>query len=244
MLAERTPSVSIITISKDDPAGLGATIESVRAQSYSDYELIVVRSGSSQSLDLGAGDPRLVVIDQPARGISRAFNTGVERARGEWIQFLNGGDAFLDARALQDLAAACRNDVEMVLSFAMMKGRDSTIPREALSLSSRSFLYASHQASLFRRRLFERYGHFLPQFQVRMDLEWLFRLPADTQYAFIDRRTVEYDATGVSGSRFVRSAIEEIHVLWRTRELFGRAAYIGAIVLPYRLLRHVWRQYH
>jgi glycosyltransferase involved in cell wall biosynthesis len=73
---DKPVAVSIVTISKDDPAGLQATIESVLAQTFVDFELIVVRSGTSQSLVLPA-DSRILVIDEPARGISRAMNSGV-----------------------------------------------------------------------------------------------------------------------------------------------------------------------
>ena len=242
MLASKTPLLSIITISKDDPVGLLSTVESVKEQSHGDYELIVVRSGSSQSLDLCAIDSRTVVIDEPPRGISRAFNSAIARARGDWIQFLNGGDTFLDADALLDLAASCKNDVDMVLSFAVVKGRGTTIPRDVLGQWSYGFLYASHQASLFHRRLFDGHGQFSTEFQVRMDLEWLSRLPAGAAYTFVDRRTVLFDTTGVSGERCIRSVLEEIVILWRNRALRHHVFYPAFVVLPYRLLRHVWRK--
>lgn len=234
--------VSIVTISKDDALGLGATVQSVLAQSHEDFECIVVRSGTSQLANLPA-DRRIVVVDVPARGISSALNAGVERACGDWVQFLNGGDRFLDGESLQRLVASADSTVRMVLSFARVDGRSFTIPRRTLRLGSDSFLYASHQATLFRRSLFEEHGLFTEEIRVRMDLEWLARLPPSLPFAFVEAVTVHFDATGVSASNVVQSSLEEAKILWRTRDRRSHALAVVMLLLPFRVLRRAWRHF-
>jgi len=179
----------------------------------------------------------------PARGISSAFNSGVERACGEWVQFLNGGDRFLDVDSLHRLVARADSTIHMVLSFARVDGRSFTIPRRALRCGSDSFLYASHQATLFRRSLFAEYGPFAEEVRVRMDLEWLARLPSSSPFAFVEAETVHFDATGVSASNVVQGSLEEAKILWRTPDQRSRALAVVMLLLPFRVLRRAWRRF-
>lgn len=233
--------VSIVTISKDDPTGLEATVRSVMSQSFTEYELILVRSGKSKQADLPV-DARIVVVDETARGISAAFNTGIARASGNWISFLNGGDQFIAADSLHLLTAGRNAGVKMVFSFARVDGHTFTIPRRALRYGKDTFLYASHQASLFHRGLFAEFGGFSDRLLIRMDLDWLSRLPSATPYAFVETATVRFDATGVSASNVVRSSIEEVKILWRSAKTRHLAVEVALLRLPFRVLRRIWRR--
>lgn len=73
---------------------VGSTIESVLAQSLTDYEIVAVNDGSADgSLDvLRRYEPRIIVIDQPNRGLSAARDAAAERARGEYLLFLDSDD--------------------------------------------------------------------------------------------------------------------------------------------------------
>lgn len=235
------PRVSIVTISKDDPQGLQRSLESARRQSWQDFEHLLVLSGTSARAD-GIEGPGRRRVEEGRRGISHALNAGVGQARGEWVQFLNGGDAFSDPQSLQALVAAATPGVQMVCGFANVQGRGFTLPRKRLESGRDSFLYVSHQATLFRRELFERHGLFDGRWRIHMDLEWLCRLPPDTPFAFVDREVIDFDASGVSAQSVVRSSLEEIEILWRRPEHRLRALRVLALLLPFRLARREWRR--
>lgn len=104
--------VSIVIPCKDGAAWLGQAIESCLGQSWPNVEVIVVDNGSSDtSLAVARGyGGRLVAILKCARpGASAARNLGLERAKGDFIQFLDADD-LLDrdkiARQMARLAAA------------------------------------------------------------------------------------------------------------------------------------------
>ena len=74
------------------------TLKSVLSQDYSDFEVVVVDDGStdnSVAIVESIGDPRIRLIKQENGGPSKARNTGVKNAKGEWILFLDADDEFL-----------------------------------------------------------------------------------------------------------------------------------------------------
>ena len=80
-------------------------IDSVIAQTFEDWEMILVNDGSKDGSlaicqEYAAKDKRISVIDKPNGGVSLARNRGLEQASGEWITFMDSDD-WLDDDAFQ-----------------------------------------------------------------------------------------------------------------------------------------------
>ncbi len=92
----RLPSVSVIMPTYNRARLLPRAIRSVLAQTYTDFELIVVDDASpdeTPEVAASLANPRLRYLRQPTnRGVSAARNTGVEAARGEIIVFVDDDD--------------------------------------------------------------------------------------------------------------------------------------------------------
>lgn len=88
------PRVSVVIPTFNRGALLIPAIESVLAQSYSDFEIIVVDDGSTDDTERVAAQylDRLTYIQQPNGGVARARNSGILQARGELICFLDSDD--------------------------------------------------------------------------------------------------------------------------------------------------------
>lgn len=82
-------------------------IESIRNQTYNDFELIIVDDGSTDETPLICDeyaniDNRITVIHKKNEGVSIARNTGIEQVKGEYILFFDGDD-FVEPYCLQEL---------------------------------------------------------------------------------------------------------------------------------------------
>ena len=91
------PLISVIVPVHNVEGHVIACLESLQAQSLSDFECIVVDDGSTDgsrdiAADLIAGDPRFTLIHQENRGLSGARNTGLDAARGMFIAFVDSDD--------------------------------------------------------------------------------------------------------------------------------------------------------
>jgi glycosyltransferase involved in cell wall biosynthesis len=107
------PRVSVITIFLDEERFLREAIDSVRAQTFSDWELILVDDGSrdrspaiAQS-SLDADPSRVRFLHHPARanrGMSASRNLGLDAARGDLVAFLDGDDVWLPEKLGEQVA--------------------------------------------------------------------------------------------------------------------------------------------
>ena len=100
--------VSIITINRNNLAGLEATHQSVASQTYRDFEWIVVDGGSTEGdLDFLEQHANEMAwwCSEPDSGVYNAQNKGINHARGEWMIFMNSGDIFHDKNVLESVFA-------------------------------------------------------------------------------------------------------------------------------------------
>ncbi|MDE6394665.1 MAG: glycosyltransferase, partial [Duncaniella sp.] len=89
--------ISVIIPAYNAQAYLRECLESVLAQSFSDWEVIVVDDGSTDSTaaiaqSFSARDSRVRVLSTVNRGVSAARNAALGMARGEWVTFLDSDD--------------------------------------------------------------------------------------------------------------------------------------------------------
>jgi glycosyltransferase involved in cell wall biosynthesis len=121
------PKVSVILPVHNGASTIGRALGSVFAQSFTDYEILVVDDGSTDetpSLLVDYGD-RIRVVTQSNRGVSASRNAGVRAASGEYIAFLDDDDEWMP-EMLARCAAALDQDPNCGLAYTGVLRVDQT----------------------------------------------------------------------------------------------------------------------
>jgi glycosyltransferase involved in cell wall biosynthesis len=206
-----SPLISICIPALEAERFLPAALESVRAQRFRDWELIVTEDGSRDATeDIVREFAR--TVSQPVRydrhsrnlGLPATRNTGIASARGEWIALLDADDVWTAGHL--DSAAALMHapSTEFIHSGSILFDSDSG--REILVRAPTPRIIADFPRSLFnggyviqpssvilRRRLWEDVGGFDPTFRYADDREmWLRCARTGAQFVYTGLNTCLY----------------------------------------------------
>jgi glycosyltransferase involved in cell wall biosynthesis len=111
--------VSVVIPTYNSAAFLGAAIQSVLSQTYSDFEVVVVDDGSTdntESVVHSFGD-QVCYVKQQNKGAGAARNHGIKRSRGEYVAFLDADDLWLPGKLGEQIPLLDR-DPELGLVYS------------------------------------------------------------------------------------------------------------------------------
>lgn len=117
--------VSIITPIYNAAKYLPALAKAIDAQTYKEYEWILIDDGSTDnsfsiSQQLALKNNRIICIHQENQGVSMARNIGLNKAHGEWICFLDADDT-IRPEWLQNYIIAIEKDVDIIFQGAILR---------------------------------------------------------------------------------------------------------------------------
>lgn len=133
------PFISIIIPVYKVEAYINKCLDSILAQNYDDFEVILVDDGSPDNSgticdEYSSKDARVKVIHKANAGVGAARNSGIDVAKGEWIMFVDSDD-YIDQGMLQSGVDAIANnkDTDVILFYNSMdnseKGTNELIDR-------------------------------------------------------------------------------------------------------------------
>jgi glycosyltransferase involved in cell wall biosynthesis len=200
-----TRSVEQVTVSVVIPAYNAAwcvahAVDSVLAQHFRDYELIVVNDGSSDNTAevLSAYDDKLRVVDKPNGGLSSARNAGIGAARGRYVAFLDADDRWLPGKLDKQVALmTARPELVFCSTAALLEDPDGMPLGEwrcgsnsmsALKgiFSANAYVAGSGSAVLVQMDALEKVGGFDERLRSLEDIDMWMRLSAIGDYACIE----------------------------------------------------------
>jgi glycosyltransferase involved in cell wall biosynthesis len=187
------PLISVITPVFDTPVQrLEEAIESVLAQAYENWELVLIDDGSSdadllRALPLLAARDRRITLKSLGKheGISAAMNHGLALARGEWVAFLDHDDVIEPDAVFQIVKLLQTHpDADLIYSDEDKLGEDGVeAPLFKPDWSPDFFLsynYVGHLTAV-RRDTVQRAGGFRSQFDSAQDYDLFFRVIEQTK---------------------------------------------------------------
>jgi len=204
----KSPTLSIITVNFNNNSGLRETIQSIREQSFSDYEHIIIDAdstdGSKETIArYSAESPYLSYwVSEPDKGIYDGMNKGIKQAKGEYIYFLNSGDFLFDSNVLTSISFdgteyICGN---MRMVYSDTEYEDIIPPEEIDGLHLlKSFL--PHPASFIHHSLFKNQEY---RTDYKIISDWIHMVDnivlKGCSYKHINLLISNFDSTGLSST--------------------------------------------
>ena len=224
--------LSIITINRNNAAGLEKTMASVLTQTCTDFEYVVVDGASTdgsveviQRLAPQFG-PRIKWISEPDKGIYNAMNKGMRMASGDYFQILNSGDCLASGEVTERMLS----EIEKQGRPSILYGNMVKCFPDGHKILTRSFagrpatmldMYhgtLNHDPTYIRRDLFEKYGDYDESLKIVSDWKWFYKAiilgGEDPKYA--DINVTLFDMCGISETNLTlrnqekRQALEEM----------------------------------
>lgn len=182
--------ISIITTTFNSGKTVEDTLKSVLAQTYADWELIVVDGASKDhTLDivrqyLPRFNGRLRYISEPDKGIYDGMNKGIAMAEGEVIGILNSDDFYTANDVLEQVAEAMKDRTIDAVYGDVHYVRDADLKKCVRYYTSKPFrrywmrfgFMPAHPSFYCRREVYRKYGSFDLSYKVAADFENLLRL--------------------------------------------------------------------
>ena len=251
--------LSIITINRNNAAGLEKTMQSVLSQTRTDFEYVVVDGASTDaSVDVvkrlapAFGD-RLKWVSEPDKGIYNAMNKGIRMAEGEYIEILNSGDCLAAPDVVEKMFAAVEKEGHPSILYGnMLKDfpdgrvhRDKGFAGEDITLLSLYIGTLNHSPAYIRRSLFDKYG--LYDESLKIDSDWKWYLQAivfgEEKPVYADIDVTLFDMTGISETNKGLAKAEReqtLRELVRPTVLADYDAWVPSIRMMKRIKRHPW----
>ncbi len=202
--------ISVIVPCYKQARFLGEAIESVLAQTYPNFEIIVVDDGSpDDASEVAAGYPCVRYIRQQNQGVSAARNAGTRQSKGYYLFFLDADD-----RLLPDALEVSLNYLKTYPEAALVYGRNRFISLDGspLPITHRPSVEGNHYLALLgynyiltgtammRRDVFEALGGFNTSLHGCEDYDFNLRVARSFPIYCHQQEIMEYRRHGTSAS--------------------------------------------
>ncbi len=220
-MSEQAPWLTVVSVVKDDPKGLAATLSSLAQQDLAGVEYVVVdgsadRNAVPDALTASPVPPRYS-WERP-RGIYPAMNSGLDEATGAFIFYANAGDTLLPdvlARVRPRLEATTAEWGYGRVGFRSPVG-SRIVPEPAWSYPvERRHHFARrrfppHQGTFMRTRELRRQGGFDESFRLTADYLAALRASVASEPVILDEMIAVFETGGASSTAW-REGLREFH---------------------------------
>ncbi len=219
------PKFSIITVTYNAASVLEPTLASVAAQSYKNWEYLLIDGGSSDDTVAKAkasGIEFAHIVSERDKGLYDAMNKGIKLATGDYLCFLNAGDAFHstqtlekivgaipDGNALPDILYGETAEVDENRKFVRM--RRLKAPEKLEWTSFKQGMLVCHQAFYARREIAPMYNL---DYRLSGDVDWCIKVMKRAQNMVnVGCTVVDYLQNGLSLQNHRASLMERFNIM-------------------------------
>lgn len=199
--------ISIIMPAYNAASYIEAALDSIVAQTYERYEVIIIDSLSTDRTsaivkEKQQNSPRIHFISEKDKGIYDAMNKGTGRARGEWIYFMGSDDRIANKDVFKTISTHLTRDRDLVYGDVVWvpdQLKEEGVC-EARHLVDRNI---NHQRIFYRKSLFDQLGSYDLQYNIAADHELNIRFFCHQQSCkqYVPLTIAYYHAGGFSANR-------------------------------------------
>ena len=218
------PRISIITICYNAASTITRTLRSVSAQTYPNIQYLIIDGASKDNtLELVRElAPEAEVYSERDKGIYDAMNKGLDRATGDYVWYVNAGDALVSPTTVEDLVrATCTGDSLPDVLYGdtrLIDTEDHDLglrrlrpPHQLDWRSFRSGMLVCHQAFVAKRSISP---HYDLSYRFSADVDWCIRVLKEAKTtAFYPEPIALYLNEGTTTANHRASLIERFHVM-------------------------------
>lgn len=151
--------ISIIIPTYNSAKTINRCLDSIVAQTYKDYEVLVMDGCSKdETIDIVRAykNEQIHLYSEPDKGIYDAMNKGIKRAKGDWLYFLGSDDYLYAPDVLEKVAGELTSEYKIVYGEV----EASQLPKECRGIWLPELIEYNrcHQAIFYHHSIFEKYG--------------------------------------------------------------------------------------
>jgi glycosyltransferase involved in cell wall biosynthesis len=200
-----SPSVSVIIATYNYGRFLAAALDSVLAQTFTDWEAIVVDDGSTDNtaevVSPYLADPRIRYYRTDHLKQPRAKNAGIRAASGPLVAFLDADDRWMPTK-LDRQVALFRTDPELGVAYTrrllmdedgvLLPATQSELYRGQVIRQLFKDNFVCFSSSMVRRAVLDRVGLFDERIELAIDYDLWLRIARDYRFDYVDEPLVLY----------------------------------------------------
>ena len=227
MVGDTPPFFTIITVVRNGSETLQRCINSIKSQSFKEFEYLIIDGASSDgTLEIIRENADVIsfAVSEEDQGLYFAMNKGLELARGKYVGILNADDIYFP------------NTLELVRDV-ILKDSNSDVIYGAMSYFSQPHkTHFIHSDELSKRMIFhptcfvsneayKKHGNFNTKYRVAADYEFIMRCyKANAKFVGINSVLASFSDGGTSARLRLRSILEtsEIQAKYNSESKFRR----------------------
>lgn len=217
------PLFTIITVTYNASNFIPFTLMSVKEQSFTDFEYLII-DGESKDSTLKIIEshpmPQLQVFSEPDNGLYDAMNKGIMKASGKYLIFLNAGDCFANEGTLASIAEKAKaTDADIIYGQTLLINaakkilgdRHLTAPDSLNFNSFKKGMVVCHQAFIAKKDIVTPYDL---SYKFSADYDWCIKcLNVAKSTAFINETLIHYLIGGTTDKNQKKSLLERFEIM-------------------------------